>query len=91
MGNGSKERIKGSEADVVRLDVHDWYGNLIHRWRGQTNQKSIGVAIINTVTDLFALTNKDISDLSHQLNIEELTPEDRLREDVHRKVKWKHH
>ncbi len=85
-----KPRIKGSEADIVRLDVHDWYGHLIHRLKGQTNQKSTGVAILNTVKDLFGLTKKDIEEITNQHHIEELTPEDRLREDIARKVEWKH-
>ncbi len=79
-------------ADFVRLDVHDWVGHLLHRIKGKTTEKIVGVAILNLVRDLYGITDKEMIELTAKLNgeDEQQDPANRMRKDIRRKVVWKH-
>lgn len=49
----------GRVAEIVRLDVHGWTGNLIHRIKGKTTEKEKGVAMVDKIEDLFNLSRED--------------------------------
>lgn len=63
-----KKTRNGTPADIVRLDVHDWYGHLIHRIKGKSTEKTTGIAILELVADLFGLSSQDIISLIDKNN-----------------------
>ena len=82
----NKTRV-GRPGDISRLDVHDWLGNLIYRIKGKTTEKIIGVAILNTVRDLYALTDEEIVNLTIELNGK--TCDDKPLNPKHHASEWK--
>lgn len=87
----------GRSADIVRLDIHDWFGRLLHRIKGKTTEPRIGIAIIEAVKNAYNLSDRDIYELQQQeLNIikketEELkkTNADKLRDKINNPITWK--
>lgn len=92
----------GRPSDIAKLDVHDWLGNIMHRLRGKTTDKKMGVAILNTVKDIFGLTEQDIIEITDDMNQVDLEnhrkevlererqeAKERLRRDINRPIDLK--
>ncbi len=57
----------GSPAEVVKLDVHDWYGKLLQRTKAKTTEKDKGVMMIDRIIDIFSLSPSMIEQLRREI------------------------
>lgn len=65
MENNYFKKRNGKSPEIVRLDIHNWLGELLHRTKGKTTEPIIGVMMIETIKDIFNLKDEDIQILRH--------------------------
>jgi hypothetical protein len=95
----NKKSRNGQPADIVKLTVYDWYGDVIHRVKGKSNEKKIGFAILDVVKDLFGINMAEFQSImdgsmKHEKKMQESKEieeaKERLRKQVKEPLKWKH-
>lgn len=52
-------RRRGRTSDIIRLDHHSQWGQLIDRIKGKVTEKDIGCAILDKVENLCSITHLD--------------------------------
>jgi len=57
---------------VVRVDVNDYSGTLLERWKTSVSNKGLGKKIIINLKELFGITNKDLQDEENREILEEI-------------------
>lgn len=55
-------------AEIVRVDIHSWAGQLIDRMKAKTTEKNKGALIINRLKDVFGISEKDIREAIQKEN-----------------------
>ena len=73
-----KGSMNGRQADIVRLDVHNWYGSLMHRVKGKTTDPLIGIMMIDLIKDLYGLSDEAIQTLRNIQQSKELKDQMKL-------------
>ncbi len=63
MGKNIKKR-QGRVADIARLDIHDFFGNLISRTKGKVHEKTKGAMMIQQIKERFELNDEDLATLT---------------------------
>lgn len=73
-----KAKIGHHPADIAKLDIHDWYGNLIARLKAPATDKMLGAAMIMKLKDMFTLTDKEIEELYDMFQRNEMEEQKKL-------------
>lgn len=50
----------GRKAEIVKLQIHSWYGQLLNKVEGKVTEPIIGVMMIDSIKDLFGLSDQDV-------------------------------
>lgn len=69
--NNKSRPFSSSSSDIARLDFHDYFGRLQDRTKASTNQKPLGVMMIDKVVNRFGLSEEDIKRLREELKEKE--------------------
>jgi len=59
MRKRKKFNRNGRVAEIMRLDAHDFWGNLIDRQKAKTTEKNKGMAMIENIENRFGITPMD--------------------------------
>lgn len=61
MKNKPKENTNMRADRIIRIDVNDFTGKLLERWKASITNKPLGIIMVLKVKELFNLTMNDLN------------------------------